>query len=31
MTEKDTWEPIENLGNAKDLVREFKEEYREGV
>jgi len=27
--EEDTWEPRENLGNAEDLVREFKEEYDE--
>ena len=27
MAEKDTWEPRENLGNAEDLVQEFKEEY----
>jgi len=27
MAEENTWEPRENLGNAKDLVREFKEEY----
>ena len=29
IAEKDTWEPRENLGNAKDLVKEFKEEYSE--
>ena len=27
MAEENTWEPRENLGNVKDLVREFKEEY----
>ena len=27
--EEDTWEPKENLGNAKDLVKEFEEEYGE--
>jgi len=27
MAEEDTWEPRENLGNMKDLVKEFKEEY----
>jgi len=27
MAEKDTWEPRENLGNAKYLVQEFEEEY----
>ena len=27
--EEDTWEPKENLGNAKDLVKEFEEEYSE--
>jgi len=27
MVEEDTWEPRENLGNAEDLVKEFKEEY----
>jgi len=27
--EEDTWEPRENLGNAEDLVKEFKEEYGE--
>ena len=27
-TEKeDTWEPRENLGNARDLVEKFEEEY----
>jgi len=25
--EEDTWEPRENLGNAKNLVERFKEEY----
>jgi len=25
--EEDTWEPRENLGNAEDLVKEFKKEY----
>ena len=25
--EKDTWEPRENLGNAKELVKEFEKEY----
>jgi len=29
MAEEDTWEPRENLGNTKDLVKEFKEEYGE--
>jgi len=27
MAEEDTWEPRENLGNAEDLIKEFKEEY----
>jgi len=27
--EEDTWEPRENLGNARDLVERFEEEYRE--
>ena len=27
MVEEDTQEPRENLGNTKDLVKEFKEEY----
>ena len=27
MAEKNTWKPRENLGNAKDLVREFEKEY----
>ena len=27
--EEDTWEPRENLGNARDLVEKFEEEYRE--
>jgi len=27
MVEKDTWKPRENLGNAEDLVQEFKKEY----
>ena len=27
--EEDTWKPKENLGNARDLVERFKEEYRE--
>jgi len=27
--EEDTWELRENLRNAEDLVREFKEEYGE--
>jgi len=27
--EEDTWELKENLGNAKDLVKKFKEEYGE--
>jgi len=27
--EEDTWENRENLGNAKELVEEFKREYRE--
>jgi len=27
--EEDTWELKENLGNAEDLVKEFKEEYGE--
>ena len=30
-TEKDTWEPKENLGNVEDLVREFEKEYRENI
>jgi len=25
--EEDTWEPRKNLGNAKNLVERFKEEY----
>ena len=25
--EEDTWESRENLGNARDLLKEFKEEY----
>ena len=25
--EKHTWEPRENLGNAKELVKEFEKEY----
>jgi len=29
MVEEDTWEPKENLGNVKDLVKEFEEEYSE--
>jgi len=28
MAESDTWEGIENLKNAKELVEEFKREYR---
>ena len=28
MAESDTWEGIENLENAKELVEEFKREYR---
>jgi len=31
MAEEDTWEPRENLGNAKDLVKRFKEEYSKEV
>ena len=31
MAEEDTWEPRENLENAEDLVKEFKEEYGEGI
>jgi len=27
--EEDTWEPKENLGNTRDLVERFEEEYRE--
>jgi len=27
MAEEDTWEPRENLGNVKDLVKEFKKVY----
>ena len=27
--EGDTWENRENLGNAKELVKEFEREYRE--
>ena len=27
--EEDTWEPRKNLGNARDLVERFEEEYRE--
>jgi len=29
--EEDTWESRENLENAKELVEEFKREYREEV
>jgi len=29
MTEEDTWESRENLGNAKELVEEFEREYGE--
>jgi len=29
MAEEDTWEPRENLGNARDLVEIFEEEYEE--
>jgi len=29
MAEDNTWEPRENLRNAKDLVREFEEKSRE--
>ena len=29
--EEDTWESRENLENAKELVEEFKKEYREEV
>ena len=29
MMEEDTQEPRKNLGNAEDLVKEFKEEYDE--
>jgi len=29
IAEEDTWEPRENLGNARDLVERFKEEYEE--
>jgi len=31
MAEEDTWESRENLENAKELVEEFKREYREEV
>jgi len=27
--EEDTWEPRENLGNARDLVKRFEKEYGE--
>jgi len=27
--EEDTWESRENLGNVKELVKEFEREYRE--
>ena len=27
--EEDIWEPRENLGNAEELIKEFKEEYSE--
>jgi len=27
--EEDTWKPRENLGNARDLVEKFGEEYEE--
>jgi len=27
--EEDTWEPRENLGNARDLIERFEEEYKE--
>ena len=29
--EEDTWENRENLGNAKELVEEFKRKYKEEV
>ena len=29
IAEEDTWEPKENLGNARDLVEIFEEEYKE--
>jgi len=29
MAEVNTWEERENLGNAKELVKEFEREYRE--
>jgi len=31
MVEEDTWENRENLGNAKELVEEFKRKYKEEV
>jgi len=27
MVEENTWEPKKNLGNIKELVKEFEEEY----
>jgi len=31
MAKEDTWEPRENLKNARDLVKRFKEEYSKKV
>jgi len=31
MAESDTWEGIENLGNAKEAVKEFKKEYWQDI
>ena len=31
IAEEDTWENRENLGNAKELVEEFKRKYKEEV
>ena len=31
ITEEDTWENRENLGNAKELVKEFEREYKEEI
>jgi len=29
--EPDTWEGRENLGNAKEAIKEFKREYRQDI
>jgi len=31
MVESDTWEERENLGNAKEAIKEFKKEYRRDI